>query len=309
MAGGLVKFGEIYSLQGGFNFQILKARYTMEPFSSYGSKLNGRETKLVVFDIALKNFRPEANDKMNQQLFSIIDSTGKKYDGELQLKSFKCRELYINLKPGQGLGQTALNDPLQMAFEVPLDAVITKVMVNQPRLNVKEEVLRYLIAGSDKLADPANVIAPLPDDVAAPDSKGTVAKPEGTITIGKPFYSGYYTYTVDKVETSGKLSDSYDPGEGKKYLILTLTTKNAYGKQLGYFDSIFSESVLVDGDGDKVPLTVILKKSSAGEVSTQYLEDGETLTTRLVFTINSDQKVKAVKLIGGRYPWMLPVSN
>ncbi len=308
LTGGLVKFGEIYTMNPGYNLQILKAKYTVEPFTSYGGKLNGRDTKLVVLDVAFKNARPEANDRMNIDLFSIIDSTGKVYNGEIQLKSYKCRELYINLKPGQGLGQVGLNDPLQVAFEVPLDAVITKIMVNQPRLGKKEEVLRYLIAGTDKEADPTNVITPLPSDVADP-ANGAIATKYGKVTVGKPFYSGYYTYIVEKVETVGKLSDQLDPGEGKKFLVVTLTTKNGYGKQVNYYDSILGESVAIDADGDSVALTSIVKKSSTTEVTTSTIEDGESITTRLVFTIGADQKLKSLKLVGPRYPWILALDK
>jgi hypothetical protein len=36
-AGGIGQFGAIYSLKGGFNFAILSAKYTLEPFTAYSS--------------------------------------------------------------------------------------------------------------------------------------------------------------------------------------------------------------------------------------------------------------------------------
>src|SRR5207253_752830 len=104
----------------------------------------------------------------------------------------------FTLRPGQGLGQPELKDPLRVAFSIPMKARITKIMVNKARLGKNEEVLRYYVAGATKEeagepGDPKNVIAALPEGVKDPaDKSGAVPLEEGKGSMGAYLTSGSF---------------------------------------------------------------------------------------------------------------------
>ena len=60
---------------------------------------------------------------------------------------------------------------------------------------------------------------------------------------------------------------------------------------------------------EKVPVNVVLKGSSAAEVSTDSIDSGSTLTTRIVFMVGADQKFKSLKLVGAKYPWTIDLTK
>ncbi|CAN5640135.1 hypothetical protein BH11ARM2_BH11ARM2_25190 [soil metagenome] len=313
MAGAYVKFGEVYSLANGVNFEILTGRYTMEFFPTYGAYQNTPSEKLVVLDIAVKNWRKTDLDfgGAGGDLITLVDSTGAKYTGEAQLKSHGIKETYLTLKPGQGVGQPGLNDPYRVAFKVPLDAEIDKIIINQPRLNKKEEVLRYLMAGTDKEADPGNIIAPLPPEVRDPAKEmGAVALKEGIGKLGVPLPAGGFTYQIDKIEPNvGALSESYTPEEGHHFVVATLKLTNIDLRDLSSFDGKPRDSYILDADGDRHPLTVFLKASTPEESPSDTMSPGQTKTIRLVFDMPSSATPQTLVLAGSYYPWKFDLTK
>lgn len=316
LAGGLVKFGEVYSLKGGLNFEILKARYSMEPFYSYEKETAHADKKLVILDLAVKNATPSNNDHFPP--ITLIDANGEKYEmgsGMLTLASKGVESFYLNLKPGQGYGQPDLHDPLQVGFLVPLNAKITKIMIGQPRLNKNEEVLRYLIAGSDKEADAANVIAPLPKTVADPaDESGATAMPAGKVGIGDSFTTYFSSYKVTGVTTTTEpLRAGVSPEEGKQFVIVSVSMKMIGKKEMGMFYCLDKEATtLKDEDGDKASLFGIIKASSGDELQTsdRTFDPGEEINFRLVFQIGEKAKPSSLHIVAGSgYPWQVALSK
>jgi hypothetical protein len=313
VAGGYVKFGEVYSLKNGVNFQILKAAYTMDNFPAYNQTSNAPEEKLVVFDIAVKNWMKDQDLDFNSaggDFMVLFDAAGHKYTGEAELKSNGTKEMYVTLKPGQGLGQPALNDAYRVAFRVPLDAEITKVMVNQPRMGKSEEVLRYVLDRSDKEFDPANVIAPLPAEVRDPSGKGGAALKEGKGRIGLVMPAGPYTYEVLKVEPNvGPLSEKVTPEEGHHFVAVTLKITNVDLRDQTFFDGSPRESYVLDADGDRHPIVAVVKVSSDEEPSYDTMTPGASKTIRLLFDLPASAKPQSLTLAGSYYPWRLGLTE
>lgn len=152
MAGGNGQFGQIYTLDDGFNFEILAAHYTMDPFPAYEYQIAGPDQKVLVIELALKNANP--SDK------------GALYPGgQLELMSKGEAEGSFTLRPGQGIGQPSMNDPLRHAIVVPAKARIVKIMVGHGRKGSSEKTIRYYIAGATaaeagEAGDPKNIITP-----------------------------------------------------------------------------------------------------------------------------------------------------
>lgn len=307
VAGGYVKFGETYSLKGGANFAILKAAYTLDSFPSYGALANSATEKLLVVDVAVKNWQKDADLDFNQaggDFMTVFDAAGNKYTGEAQLKSHGVQNTYLTLKPGQGVGQPALGDPYRVAFKLPLDAEVTKIMINQPRVGKNEEVLRYVIAGADSEADPANVIAPLPPIARDPANKaGAVALKEGKGTLNAILPAGPFTYQVTKIEPNvPSLGEKYTPEEGHRYVVVTLKVTNVDLRDQAAYDSWPHDTYVVDADGDKHAITATIKATSDEDATADSMSPGTSKTVRLLIEIGSSAPQSLV-LAGSYYPW------
>src|SRR5438309_12007125 len=70
LAGGNGQFGVIYTLQDKLNFEILSAKYTLEPFNSYDLTVVDVDQKLLVLDIAVKNATPNDYFVNNDGMFT-----------------------------------------------------------------------------------------------------------------------------------------------------------------------------------------------------------------------------------------------
>lgn len=314
LVGGYVKFGETYSLSDGLNFQIIRAKYSMEPFACYSREYGHADQKLIILDISIKNAANYDNDHFPP--ISFLDAAGTKYDGVMVgLVSNGIKEYYRVLKPGQGLGQPGLNDPLRIACLVPLESKITKIIVNEPRLNKNEEVFRYLMAGTDKEADPANVIAPLPANIAdASDPSGAKGMAAGKAKIGDTFTSYIFSYRVNGIKTtSDPLYEGAAPDEGKKFAIISITYKNIGFEKLSTFYSVDTEgNQLKDTDGERGTFWGILKGNTDAQVGDSYeMEPGDERTIRLVFQIDQKATPKSLKFAATNYtyPWMIDLTQ
>lgn len=313
LTGGYIKFGETYGLKKtGLNFAILKASYSVEPFPSYSKLSATADKKFFILDISVKNYLPKDNDYFPE--ISVVDASGTKYtDPNVSLRSYGVKEFYSLLKPGQGFGQAGLNDPLRVAFHIPLEAKITKIMVNDSRINKNEEVVRYLVAGTDKEADPANVVQTPAVVADMIDPSGQAVK-FGRAKIGESFVSYYNTYRVNSVKTtSDAIEDGVFPEEGKQFVVVSVTVKNSYLVQASFFDSLNLEGVFVkDSEGDKVQ-AMGLYKGSVNEKfdGNGYLEPGDERTVRYLFQISS--KTKPNTLLFSAHPsylaWQIPLGN
>ena len=105
------------------------------------------KTKLVVFEVAFKNASPTDRFLNSEGLFTLVDDKQGTYSlNGIALESGANKGFAPTLKPGQGVGQAFLHDPLRIAFRIPSEVVATELLVNSGRLYTKEKVLRYLIS-------------------------------------------------------------------------------------------------------------------------------------------------------------------
>ena len=83
MKGGDGVFGTVYTLDDNTtNFEILSARYSVEPFNSYNMPVANNDQKFLILTVAIKNsgtsdlgFNPE------QTTFTAVDDANQNYQG------------------------------------------------------------------------------------------------------------------------------------------------------------------------------------------------------------------------------------
>ena len=321
LAGGNGVFGTVYSLKNGFNFEILSARYSVDPFICWADIYPDPDQKMVILDIAVKNAHQSEDSFGTGDQFSLVDEKQHVIDGgKLALESEGGQPLATNLKPGQGLGQPQLKDPLRVAFVVPAKARITKIIVGQGRLNTNEDVFRYYIAGATKEeagadGNPKNIIAPLRDEVRDPaDKSGAVALDVGNGVLGAYYPSKLwgirldgFTYTTDPVANGSA------PDDGKKYAVASVTAKNLSLDDLDMGGLMGGLTKVTDTDGeDDQPVAYV--KSKLNETADHTFSKGSEYSFRIVFSLgkNSQAKMLILGTDGGGWlgrGWKFDVSN
>lgn len=311
--GGQISFGTIYSLKNGFNFEILSARYTTDAFDAYSLLTPRSDEKVLVLDIAIKNARPEDNWFTADSLFNLVDSDGNTYNltPSTMLVSKGSGETSFNLKPGQGLGQPALKDPVEVAWVIPAKARITKIILLQGRLNSSEDVLRYMIAEPPK--DPAtsknpNFIAPLPEVSRVDgDTWGSTLTPESKGKMGSWVHSGYYDFRVEKVDENFSGQFNGNPAEeGKRLVVMNVTVKNVTTPEIGLFEATGGDSptwAITDEDGE-IYKPIGYRKPSSDEDPDRRLKKGDSYTMRIFFQLPAAAKIKHYTIgAGGFTAW------
>jgi len=298
LAGGTAKFGTVYSLKNRFNFEILGARYSVDAYNAYYPLVAETDKKLVVIDMAIKNATQSDNFFNSDGFMTLVDDHGALYpSGSLRLASNGSKDASVTLKPGQGVGQADLHDPFELAFQVPSDAKIDKIMVNIGRLNTSEDVVRYMIVPAPKdVAHPTdpNFILPLPDTVRDPsDPSGAVALAQGKGAIGVYVPAGYFDLRVDgpPIDVQGQVGGG-DPDDGKKFIAIPFTAKSMMAGDQSFFtvsgagDPSYS---LVNADGDVIKASAFLKNSS-NEDADKTFQLGDEYHYRVIFQVPKDGK-------------------
>lgn len=308
LQGGDGVFGAIYTLNSGWNFTILRARYTLDPYLSYDGVFPEPDGKLLILSLAIKNSDP--TDKFfGGPEFQAFDEDGHEYpSSDYRLASEGSKQNSFNLKPGQGIGQTPDKDEFAIAFHVPGKARISKIILKDGRKFVKDEkVVRYFISDvatkdrDGQPGNPKNAIAPLPNYIRDPaDKLGATALTEPATNLGTAVPTGYYTVSIDSVTLSSteKCKDQL-PADGKQYAIVTMTVKNIWSKEMGLFDLLSdSTTVLKDADGEKY--ATIEGSGRRKTKRDEPLADGLTIppgemyTFRHFFEVPKDVKLKSV---------------
>ena len=253
---------------------------------------------------------------------TLVDEKGQEYNtrsGAIALKSQGRKAPNLTLKPGQGLGQAALHDPLQIAFVVPGKARIVKIILNQGRLiKPSEQVLRYNIAGATKeeagaAGDPLNIIAALPDNVRdRSDKSGAVALAVGIGKIGEYEMSGSYALRLDSFAVSTDKFNNEDAPDGKKYVVATVTAKyldNQDGN-VGYVEGGDSPlHSITDSDGERYK-PVGYRKAKQDEEPQHAFQPGDEYAFRIFFVVPKDATLKTLILAAGESPkWAYDASS
>lgn len=284
VAGGQIRFGEIFALKSGFTFQILSARYSLDPLDDYNKEYPGPNDAFVLLTVAIKNNQRSSDNFFNTEshVFQAVDANNENHEGALyRLRSKPGEAFSPSLKPGQGIGQGG-TDPLTVAIKVPLKAQIGKLILKQGREGTSEEVLRFL------LSDPKNAVTPLPAWAT-----GSELVPSGTLCPTANYY-----FRLDSFATASKLGQN-DADEGKKWVLALVTVKNGLSSKQGLYDFTGGDDIatmlLVDGDGEKYPASQLLK-AKRDEPADGELDGGEERAFRIAFQVPKDATFKTMLL-------------
>ena len=310
------EFGVTYSLKSGFNFTLLSAKYSHEPFDCYGAACAQTDSKLLIIDFAIKNAQPQDNFFNTDTLITVADDKGQLIHGAVyRLESKDAEIVDFTLRPGQGLGQKELKDPLRMAISIPGKAVITKIMINFGRLKTNEEVVRYLLVAPPKQGvQPTNknFISPLPELVRDPsDPYGAKMLPEGKAAIGTAYPSSFFNLRLDGVATpAGAVYDGEPAEEGKQFFVATLTAKSLCTAELSMFEVSGGDEPLyevTDTDGERYRPRGF-RKTKADEWPDRAFRKGEEYTFRVFFSLPKDAKPKQIVFgVGLGRKWLVPL--
>ncbi len=321
MKGGDGVFGTIYTMVNGhgsnYNFQLLSARYTLEPHNDYAGSMPLPDQKLLVLTFAVKNPNKDSDLDQGGVDMTLVDENDNNYGegaGTMMLASNGSKELYITLKPGQGFGQDPTANALSVAFVVPGNAKIKKILINSGRAAVpSEKIMRYTIAGNTG-GSPKNVITPLPKYAADPtDPSGGVALETAPAVLGKYYPDGYFAARLNSVTLAP--SDTVYKGEkapdGKQWAIANFSVKNIYSKAVTTFEIAGDGIALKDMDGEKHPAEEggrwkATRDEAAGSVE---VDKGEESNFRIFFAVPKDVKLKSLLFppvkYGHIYQWDL----
>ena len=316
LQGGDGVFKSVYTMNSGFNFTILSARYTIEPFNAYYPEIAGPDQKLLVLTVAIKNANPE-EEGVATVGFTAVDDHGNNYSGNhYRLASLGVMPFAPSCKPGQGYGQDPSKDELTAVIVLPAKAKITKLLTDDGRKFVPgEKVIRYFIAGAAKKdpdgadGNPKNVITGFPDSLRDPaDPSGATPLEEAKATPGVFMTSGCFGVRLDGITTSTTEKINEDgPEDGKVFVIATMTIKNIYGVEVPVSDLAWDEKVplLTDSDGEKYRAVGGSRKvkGSEGTDGATKLQPGETYTLRFFFQLPKAAQPKMLTFgqVGGHH--------
>lgn len=314
LAGGDGVFGTVYTLQNEFNYEILSARYTIEPHNDYSGTQADRDGKLVWITFAIKNSdRTEARAWPGTEV-TLIDDNNQNYtsgSGQTMLASQGSKESFGNLLPGQGLGQDPVKDELSIAIPVPGKAKIVKILLSTGRKNVPgEKVVRYGIAGNPG-GSPKNVIKPLAKYAADPtDPTGATLAIPGSVIAGKYYPDGGFAVRFDTLTTTTEpIYDKTPPTDGNVYVVANMTGKNIFSRKASTFDFYASQSdeiTVRDSDGEKYRVfgdagyAFRHPKRDEALQSTE-IEVGEEFHFRYIFMLPKNAKPASITFGQARY--------
>jgi hypothetical protein len=298
VAGGAIRFGDLIGLKTGFTYQILSARYSIEPLVDWIDAANGEE-KFLVLNVAVKNNQKTDNwFNADAYAFQAVDNMNQNSEGGAYILASKPGEpLSPTLKPGQGLGQSP-TDPIQVLVRMPQAARLVKLILKNGREGTSEEVIRFFLADATEAEaggkpNPKNTIAPLPKWA----EKGAVI-PQGQFVPSNAYY-----FKLNGFSTAAKIGDQ-EPEEGKKWVIADITVKNPKQVPQGilnfYGGDSISAMLLIDTDGEKYPASRIFK-AKRDEEPDGNLDPQEERAFRVAFQVPKNATFKTARLGSGIY--------
>lgn len=226
------------------------------------------------------------------------------------------------LRPGQGLGQPALNDPLQEAFQIDGKSRIVKITVNQGRLGSGDSVIRYYIAGATAAeagvaGNPSNAIAPLPEGARDPSEfSGATALDIGHLALNTYEPSGPFDLKLTEFEYSATATcNNSPPPDGKKYAIATVTARfNMQERSISMFHvegGNDNQWQVETTDGDRIKPQGFLKATKDESADHQF-EQGDEYAFRVFFLLDKDATAKDIVIAataGTKWEYAVPASS
>lgn len=311
------QFGVTYTLTNGFNFTLLSARYTMEPINTGSPVVAVDDNKILVIQVAIKNATPNDNYFDTTGMFTASDASNQVYDvtGTPMLQSLGSGAVTLTLRPGQGLGQPSLNDPLTFNAVLPAKAKVDKLILNIGRMGKDESVIRFELKEPPKGDDKSvkNYISPLPDaTIDKSDKWGNVLLSEGAGAFGTEVPSGYFHLKAEApISPADAVFGGNPPDEGKRYVVVNVTAKSMVDSEVSQFEATGDSTgyELTDEDGERYQ-PIGYRKRKADEDPDHTYRKGDEYGYRVFFSVPKDAKLKKLT-IGARrgYKWAMTLSN
>ena len=293
LAGGVLRFGDLFAIKSGFTYQILSARYSLDPYECYGLDKLRKDEKFLILTVAIKNNRRDTDNFFGEHPIQAVDATGQNYEsGHYLLKSKPGESFSPNLKPGQGVGQGG-TDSVEVAIKLPMGARVAKLILKEGREGTQEEVTRFFMAEATEAEaggkpEPKNTIAPLP----------AWAAKDAIIPQNQYVPTWSYQLQLTGFSSASKKGDEEAP-EGKKWVFAHITVKNPFHTKQNLYElpggDEIRELLLKDTDGEKYPAFYLLKAKRDEEYEGE-LEPGEERAFRIAFPVPKDATFKTALL-------------
>lgn len=284
MAGDNGQIGVTYTIgaTGPLNFTLNSAEYTATRalLGEFTIAPTASE-KLLILKATIHNPNKEMTGlDWGTLRFTAVDPTDVNHEYENVVAKPGTNEVInVELKPAQKMD-------VFYVIRVPIKGVIPKLMVAH---HSGGKVLRYDLRKVAKALP-----APFADSTDASGATG-LAEIKGEMDKFYPLQN----FDVKLVSTAfheGKLGE-HEPEEGQRFLLATVTIKNASATEASYDHSTLT-AALTDAEGEKFDNLGFLKPVRP-EGATGNLKSGAEYTGRFFFTLPKDAKPKTLTITEG----------
>ncbi len=286
LPGDFGQFGQTYTVgrQEPINITLRSAEYTTARFNiDTNAHIPSSEQKLLVLHYTLHNPNPsEQKVYWGSLKFTAVDSKDVNHEFIQGITREGTTEAVdLLLKPAQKL-------EVQSAILVPAAGVIPKLILQREE---GAPVVRYDLRGKVK---------PLPAPFADPaDPSGATALAVAPAQVGTYYPCGNFDIKLDEVAYTraplGVGESAQAPEDGKRYVTLTFTFRNATNSEQRYYWATFVPE-LVDSDGEKAEYPQILLKPKRNESAEGHVKPGEEARARIFFTLPDDAAARTLTL-------------
>lgn len=232
--------------------------------------------KLLVLRFTAHN--PSKTDSSLYGLrFTAVDARDVNHVSESAfVRAGTAEEFRASLKPAQKV-------ELVSVIRVPAAGVVPKLIAQRG----DGPVVRYDLRGQAR---------PVPAPFADPrDASGATALVDAPGKLGAVYAFGQYDMKLEEVSFSKEPMLGREAPTGKRYVMATVTMKNA-GADAASPSHYSFDSELLDVDGEPVPFWVLAKGSRPEEAINRSVKPGEEYRVRLVYIAPDNVSLRSLVL-------------
>ena len=283
LAGGQGEIGKAYTLgkNSPINFMLKSAEYSILRYTLNDLVAPKFNQKMLVLRFTVQNpSKSDLNIYYGSLKFTAVDDKNQnvEFDGYWS-RDGESSKLDIALKPAQKIEVYAV-------AAVPANAKIPKLIVQHGNETVP--VVRYDLSGK---------IKPLSAPFADPaDPSGSTALEVVEAKAGTYYPMGALDVKLEGTAFSGEKIDNKTPAEGKRFLIATVSVKNAaIAQNINVSYSRFAIQ-LTDAEGASISFDGYIIKPSRDEKLDTELKPGAETKFRVYFELPNDLGGKTLSI-------------
>jgi hypothetical protein len=286
LPGDFGQFGQTYTIgkHSPLNFTLTGAEYVSGRYNAGDTTYVPTDAeKLLVLHYTVHNPTPDKQDfDWGSVRFTVVDRKDINHESKpVVVREGTSETVNMALKPAQKLD-------VQTVIVVPADGVTPKLIV------LREEgaaVIRYDLRGKVK-----PLAAPFMDTT---DTTGATARKLVPAQPGVFYPLGEYDVRLDSVAYTttalGNGEEAEAPGDGKRYVTLLFTVRNAATSAYDYQWGTFQPE-LKDADGEKYEFKNQILKATKNDAAQGNLKPGEEVRIRYFYAIGNDATAKTFSL-------------